>query len=361
MFTRNKIGFVLLSISLASCSSIVHTPVFAADSWQQFKKLGQVADVGAEYAKAADYYARALKLVPPQDASQEADVEALLATDYVHQMKFVQSAPLAKHLLEAVPRLKAANRLDPEVLVSVKYLSEAYRSASSAHLPMDQRRKLFNQFEEISIALADVVAPNDDDIYARRLDRARGYIYFGEPEGADKALALSIAKMKPTSRFYDPTRLAEAAVQWSLHKPQLLEKLTTELSKKYTAVELLRLIAEAHFWAANYPECEKVLGKAMTVLAAKKPPDVKAELEIQRLYLSCYDDRNLWSKSEVHSRRIVELTASTKGKKSDDYNKAVSKLVFYLKKDNKLAEAKLLEGKVPNNFDWLIDDVKKNP
>jgi hypothetical protein len=69
----------------------------------------------------------------------------------------------------------------------------------------------------------------------------------------------------------------------------------------------------------------------------------------------------MWSKSESHARRRVELIASTKGKKSDEYNKAVGSLVYYLKKENKLAEAKAFEKNVPNNFDWLIDDMKKNP
>jgi tetratricopeptide (TPR) repeat protein len=335
--------------------------VFAADSWQQFKKLGQVSDAGAEYEKAADYYARALKLVPPQDASQVAEVEALLAADYVHQTKFAQAAPLVKHILDTVPRLKATNRLDPEVLVNVKFLSEGYETASNSHVSMEERKKLFNQFDQVSLSLGDLVAPNDDEIYARRYSRARGYIYFGEPDRADKALAQLITKMKPSSRLYIPVQLAEAAVQSTMHKPQMMDKLSTELSKKDSEITVLRQVAQAHLWAANYAETDKTLGKALAILATEKPPDANAELEIHRIFLNSYDDRNLWSKSEVHARRILELIASTKGKKSDEYNKAASKLVFYLKKDNKLAEAKAFEKKVPNDLNWLIEDMKANP
>jgi hypothetical protein len=335
------------------------TSVTAAESWQRLKKSGQVADVGAEYIKAADYYAQALKLIPAQEESQIADVEALLGTDYVHMFKFALAEPYAQHIMEVVPKLKASNKLDPEVLVSVKFFAAAYHGATGGNLPMDQRKRNFNVFEPKSLALGDLVAPNDEERYARRYDRSRGYIYYNQPGNADKALGDMLMYIKPSSEYYVPTQLAQAAVEWSLHKPQLLEKLKHDYAKKFGEVDLLKQVAKAHLWAANYDEVDKTLDKGLAILAKKKPPDIEMELELRRVYLNSLTDRNLWSKSELHARRIVELIEHSKGKKSDDYDKAVTKLVFILNKNNKPAEAKAFKAKIPNNFDWLLDDVKK--
>jgi hypothetical protein len=330
-----------------------------ASSWQRLKKLGQVADVGAEYEKAANYYAQALKLIPTKEESQIADVEALLGTDYVRMFKFAVAEPLAERMLEVIPKLKASHRLDPEVLVNVKYFAEAYHGSSAGRLPMDQRKRNFNVFEIKYLDLADLVAPNEEEKDGRRFDSARGYIYYNQPINAELALRRMLVYIKPSSQYYVPIRLAQGAVQWKMGKPELLEKLKHDYAKKFGEVDLLRQVAKAHLWAANYDEADKALEQGLAILAKKKPPNVEKELELQRPYLLSLEERNLWSKSEIHARRIVELIEHSKGKKSDDYNKAVNKLVFCLTKNNKLAEAKAFKSKIPNNFDWLIDDGKK--
>ncbi|CAN5379049.1 hypothetical protein BH10CYA1_BH10CYA1_20860 [soil metagenome] len=331
------------------------------ESWVWLKKSGQVADAGRAYDKAANCYAQALKQITTKDESQVLDLEALLATDYVHLSNFSLAAPLTKHILVALPVLKKSKKYDPEVLVSVKFLSEAYRQTYRGSQPVSQRQKIFNQFEPNSLLLQDLVDPSDEAMYSSRIDRTRQYIYFGEPAQADLKLGLLLKKMPKTSDLYMSTELAQAAVEWSLHKPQMMERLQHELSKKYEEGALLMLLGRAHFYAANYNESDRVIGKALDALSAKKPADLNAQIEAHQLLLNSYDDRLLFAKSEPHARKIVELVEHSKGTKSDDYNKAVNRLIFYLNNLKKVDEAKKWKAKIPNNYDWLLDDEKAKP
>jgi hypothetical protein len=350
-------AFVILTTVLLSSSG----QAAQDEPWVRLKKSGQVADVGGAYGKAADFYEQALKQITTKDESQVLDLEALLATDYVHLSKFSLAEPLTKHVLAALPALKKSKKYDPEVLVSVKFMSEAYRQTYRGSQPVSQRQKIFNRFEPNSLLLQDLVAPSDEDMYASRIERTRQYIYFGEPEQADLKLGLLLQKMPKTSNLYISTELAQAAVEWSLHKPQMLERLQREFSKKYDEGTLLMLIGRAHFYAANYAESDRVLAKALEVLSAKKPADVNAQIEAHQLQMNSYDDRVLFAKSEPHARKIVELVEYSKGAKSDDYNRAVNKLVFYLNNLRKVDEAKKWKAKIPNNYDWLLDDEKSKP
>ena len=358
--SRHNRSGALISLTAVLLSSI---PARAAqdEAWVSLKKSGQVADVGAEYGKAANYYARALKQITTKDESQRLDLEARLATDYVHQFNFSLAEPLTKHILTALPELQKTKKFDPEVLVTVKFLSEAYRQTSSGSLPMEQRKKNFNQFEPVSLALADMVDPNQDELYERRYDRARQYIYFSEPERANLMLGQLLSKMPKTSELFVRAEFAQAAVQWALHKPQNMERLQHEFSKKYDEGILLTVIGRAHLYAANYNEADSALEKAITVLAAKKPPDFKALIEAHRTLMNSYDDRNLFVKSEPQARKVVELAENWKGAKSDEYTKSVNKLVFYLNALNKPDQAKKWKAKIPNNYDWLLDDEKARP
>ena len=349
-----------LAVFFALTALLLSIPARSAqdEAWVRLKKSGQVADVGADYAKAANYYEQALKQITTKDESQILDLQALLATDYVHQSKFALAEPLTKHILSALPEVQKTKKFDPEVLVSVKFLSEAYRQTSKGSLPMELRRKNFNQFEPVSLLLADLVAPNEQAIFEQRYDRARQYIYFGEPDQADLRLGQLLMKMPKTPGLPLTTALARAAIELSLHKPQMMEKLQLEYSKKFDEGTWLTYLGRAHLYAANYNEADKDLEKAVAVLAAKKPPDFKALIEAHRTLMSCYDDRNWFAKSEPHARKVVELVVYSKGAKSDEYTKAVGKLVFYLNNLKKTDEAKKWKAKIPNNYDWLLDDDK---
>ncbi|MBI2810229.1 MAG: hypothetical protein HYX67_05305 [Candidatus Melainabacteria bacterium] len=353
---KRPISFVFFTAVLLS------NAVLAAqdEPWVSLKKAGQVADVGADYNKAAKYYEKALKEATTKDQSQILDLEARLATDYVHLFKFDLAEPLTRHILLALPELKRSKKYDPEVLVSVKFLSEAYRQTYGGSLPMAQRQKNFHQFEGESIYLADLLGLNYEEMYARHYDRYRQYIYFGERNQADAKLAELVQKIPKTSPMYETTELAQAAVEWGAGRPQMLERLQRELSKKCNEGLLLTRIGRAHVYAANYLEADKVLGKALVVLEEQRPPNYEMLIEAHRVLMSSYDDRNLFAKSEPHARKIIDLVAVSKGTKSDEYTKAVNRYVFYLNSLNKPAEAKKWKAKIPSNFDWLLDDEKPN-
>lgn len=336
------------------------SPVLAMqdEPWVALKKAGQVADVGADYGKAAKYYVQALKQATTKDESQILDLEACLATDYVHLFKFELADPLTKHILAALPELKRTKKYDPEVLVSVKFLSEAYRQTYAGSLPMPQRHRNFDQFEGVSMYLADLLGLSSEEMYSRHYDRYRQYIYFDEREQADQKLRELVQKIPKTSDLYVTTELAQAAVEWGMGKPQMMERLQRELSKKIYEGLLLTRIGRAHVYAANYLEADKSLAKALMVLEAQRPPDYEKLIEAHRVLMSSYDDRNLFAKSEPHARKVVELVEHSKGPKSDEYTKAVNKLVSYLKNLKKTDEAKKWKAKIPNSYDWLLDDEK---
>lgn len=348
---------------LSLATGLTSAQAFAAgnDSWQALKKSGEVADVGGDDNKAIGLYAQALKLIPAQDVSSTLDVEARMATDYVHQYKFNIAAPLTKHIQTELPKLKATGKYDPEVLVSVKFLSEAYRSSFDGRLEMDKRRANFDKYESTSLDLGDLVAPNKQEIEHRRYDRARNYIYFREPENAEKVLTKLLASMTPQSQTYPRVQCALAVVQEKLKRPQMLQKVQVELTKKYGEVGALAKIAAAQLWAANYDALDQTGEKALAIASTKKPPPVEAEIEVLLSLLAGDDDRALYAKGEANARKLCDIVASSKGKNSDDFFAVRKRLISYLTKTGKLAEAKALRSKQPNNFDWLIEDEKKNP
>ncbi len=352
----------LAALVLLSAVLLSNTVRAAQDeAWVALKKAGEVADVGADYGKAANYYAQALKQITTKDVSQILDLEARLATDYVHLFKFDLADPLTKHILAALPELKKSKKYDPEVLVSVKFLSEAYHQTYKGSLPMQQRQRNFHQFEGVSMYLADLLGLSYEEMCARHYDRYRQYIYFNERAKADEKLGELLKKIPKTSDMYLTTELAQAAVEWGLGKPQMLERLQRELSKKYDEGLLLTRIGRAHVYSANYLEADRVLEKALVALEAQKPPDFAKLIEAHRVLMNSYDDRNLFAKSEPHARKNVELVTTSKGTKSDEYTKAVNKYVFYLNALNKPAEAKKWKAKIPSNYDWLLDDEKPKP
>lgn len=350
----------LIAVSISS-DLICANPAMSTqdEAWVRLKKSGQVADVGADYTKAASLYAQALNQITTKDESQILDLEARLATDYIHLFDFDRAEPLARHVAAALPALKKSKKYDPELLVSVKFLSEAYRQTSKGSLPMAQRQKNFNHFEPRSLLFADLVAPNDDAIYAGHYDRARQYIYFAEPAQAVMKLGMLLQMVPKTSSWHQDAELAQAAVECTLKKPQKMEKLQLELSKKYDEPTTLIYVGRAHLYAANYLEADRVLEKALALLAAKKPKDVNAQIEVHRLIMNSCDDRLLFAKSEPHARKVCELVEHSKGTKSDEYTKSVNKLVFYLNNLKKTDEAKKWKAKIPNSYDWLLDDEKK--
>ncbi len=209
--------------------------------------------------------------------------------------------------------------------------------------------------------LADLLSLNYDEMIARHYDRFRQYIYFNERNEADAKLGELVQKIPKTSSWHQDAEMAQAAVEWSLRKPQMLDRLQRELAKKYDQATTLIYVGRAHLYAANYLEADRVLDKALTALSAKKPVDVNAQIEVHRLIMSSYDDRLLFAKSEPHARKVVELVEHSQGTKSDEYTKAVNKLVSYLKNLKKTDEAKKWKAKIPNSYDWLLDDEKSKP
>lgn len=351
------------TIATAACTVALLIAVnanlsFAAQDWIALKKSGEVADIGAEYSKAITFYSQALKQIRTTDESQIIYLEARLATDYVHLFDFAKAEPLSKHVMQAMPALKKSKRYDPEVLVAVKYLAEAYHATASGNLPAAQRRKNFIDYDPISLDLLDLVSPNDAEIYARRFSRARGYIHHGEPEKADQKLGQLLAQMPRSADVYEPALVARAALECKLLKPQLMLKLQKELPAKYPPEVVLVKTGRGHLFAANYENAEQDLKKAIALCARKKPPNVECEIEAHRYLMDAYDDMCRFNLSEPHARKIVDLVSYSKGVKSDDYTKAVGKLIFYLKKNQKPTEVKLWQSKIPNTYDWLLDDEK---
>lgn len=320
-----------------------------------------IADFAEDYPKAAKHYVMALKLVPPQDESSIIDIDARLAADYVHLNRVKDAEPLVKHLLEFAPKLKATNRMDPELLVNTKYLVEAYESLCPRNLPWPERRQRFAENFDIRLQLLDFLALNEAQAIATRFDQERGLVGFGYPEKVERDLQKLTARMKNSSMQYEHIRLCLAALQWQLHKPQLLNQLSAALRQHHSEVSVLSKIADAHFWACNYDEAAKLLDQASSIVAKKKPRDTNEELSIIRQSIAVQLDRGNYKAAEPYMRHRLAINSGSKT--SGAYLDALKDLISCLRQQNKVKEADALEKTNPKpsakNYDWMIEDEKK--
>jgi len=78
---------------------------------------------------------------------------------------------------------------------------------------MNVRRQIWNKYREVALQLLDLSMQNEDAAILKRLDKARGELYFGQPDKCEQVLLALLARAKKSSsKHYSTVRLDLAAV-----------------------------------------------------------------------------------------------------------------------------------------------------
>ena len=159
---RRKLIFLQNSFALAAGFSIFAANLsmpeaLASESWQALKHNGEEYSMQRKFRQSADAFEQALKLLPANLENERIDMQFAAANSLNSILEIDRAIALLRDASETIKKLKAQNKLDPQVLVSLKTLIDSNERGYSTTVPYNQRVKYkFAMTEALNDICADV-------------------------------------------------------------------------------------------------------------------------------------------------------------------------------------------------------------
>ncbi len=332
----------------------------AVESWQSVKLKAERYAVERKYRLAADTYEQGLQLVPANRENDRVDMQLALAGAYNNLIEIDKAVAVLQLAGDSIKALKTQNKLDPQVVVSLKTLLDASDKGYPATVPYEQRTKAKMRISESINAICADVYPQANTT-RRKLEYARTFISNGDLPGCERQLQ----SLHKSVSLHDPMRKqiewALASVQQRNSKPQLLEALTKRSRLEKSEVMVLAEVAGSQMWAANYDLAKQNLNKALDLLK-RKPNRDESEVVIA-VYVDIYKDTADNKGAEPWLRKRLALFTPKDGAKYIQYSR---ELAHNLRRQHKFQDADAVMPKKKKSragalheWEWFLTDKEK--
>lgn len=346
-------------IALLSCLS-VHAEL---PLWKQKSNAASGLESRGEHGKAVALYQEALKLISQNDLNTKAKLEASLASNLLAVGQYDRAVDMGIDAAKIAKELKSANKLDPDVLLSLNYLQENCGRYRETKEYKARTHELDNKVMALSLMLRQAVNPRDPFIFHDHLTYARTFISLHRDPEAEKELLKLKQWVKPNTRNQTTVLLCLDAMRMKRGQPGKFE--AEYLAKTKPESAALRKVAECKFWAGDHKGSIACLEKAKLKIRGTASEKLEETVDINRQFASIKMDFTDWKGAEVYLRQSVALLS----KDPQNYKQlqtARGLLAHCLKQQNRVAEADALlresKRKQPNGkyrYDFIFTDEER--
>lgn len=347
----------LLSISAAiSLTAIAH----AVESWQSLKHDGEELAMQRKFRESTEAFEQALKLVPDTRENERVDMQLAAAMSYNSILEVDKAIAHLRDAAERIRKLKAQNKLDPQVLVSLKTLIDSNERGYSSSVPYSRRVKYKMRMTEALDVICAEVYPQANTT-ARKFSYARSFVANSDYPGAEKQLETLLKTTRPSDPLYGQIRWAHAAVERKLSKPQLLASMMQSEKKTKSEAFVLSEAAYGQFWAGDYDAAKQNLNKALEAL--KKKPDRNLSEFVYSIYVDIYKDCEDEKATELWMRKRLALFSPKDGEKYYQYSRSLAHNLRRQKRfeeaDNIMPQRKRRRAGAKTEWEWFLTDKEK--
>lgn len=362
---RRKLIFLQNSFALAAGFSIfaanLSTPeALGAESWQALKHRGEEYSMQRKFRQSADAFEQALKLLPANLENERIDMQFAAANSLNSILEIDKAIALLRDATEPIKKLKAQNKLDPQVLVSLKTLLDSNERGYSTKVPYNQRVKYkFAMTEALNDICADVYPQANTT--SRKFGYARSFVANGDYPGANRQLELLLKTTRPSDPLYDRICWAHAAVERKLSKPGLLTDMIQKERKTRSEPFVLTEVANGQLWARDYQTAKQNLNKALAIL--RRRPDQALTEYIYSVYADLYKDCADDHGAEIWLRKRLAMFTPKDGEKYFKYSRALAhnlrRQKRYAEADNFMPQKKRSRAGANTEWEWFLTDKEK--
>ena len=334
-----------LSITLLFCTTfLLSTPGLQAAKplWKEKCDAANGLELRRDHQRALDLYQSALKLLPPNEENARAKILCSIASNMMALKQYKSAFSVGEEAVQLTRKLKAQNKLEADVLLSLQYLLELCNITTNMPDLTYHEKHLHNQrMIRLSLMIKRVLNTKDPDIIDEKMMYARTFVALNNDAQAEKELKQFIAELPPHSPGRNRLQLSLAGLQAKHGKISDFE--IDYLKNHKPPVEVMRKVAEGKFWAADYKGCSALLDKALVKLGPTRAETIREEADIYELYAVTKLDCNNFKEAEIWARKRVDLLTKHSNDRGD-LRKAQKQLIVILKGQNKNREAATLEA-----------------
>lgn len=311
------LGFFAILLALTSLG-LTAPGALANEEWRELLKSADAAELRQDHARSISEYKKALRMVPANEENVRAKIDAELSTALIAAQRYEDVTPYCQDLVAVVRRLKAANRLDADVIWSIQSLKDAMGAVLPQNLPFDRLQKVFMQFIELRSSIYEAIDPNAPEAITLRTIAARDWVSKGKDQHAQTELEKILTKCKPKSDESINVRSCIAALQAKHGHTQMTNDLEQELRQKYSAAKTLRLIAVGKLWAQDYKGGLETLDRAQAKLD-KPVKNWEEQAKINDLFVDvCVGKNDLSSAASLLKKNLAYLMTVPQSSKAQE-------------------------------------------
>lgn len=362
---RRKLIFLQNSFALAAGFSIFAANLsmpeaLASESWQALKHNGEEYSMQRKFRQSADAFEQALKLLPANLENERIDMQFAAANSLNSILEIDRAIALLRDASETIKKLKAQNKLDPQVLVSLKTLIDSNERGYSTTVPYNQRVKYkFAMTEALNDICADVYPQANTT--SRKFGYARSFVANGDYPGAERQLEMLLKTTRPSDPLYGRICWAHAAVERKMSKPGPLADMIRKELKSRSEPFVLTEVANGQLWAEDYETAKQNLNRALEILRRK--PDRALTEYIYSVYADlfkdCADDKG----AEIWLRKRLAMCTPKDGEKYFKYSRALAHNLRHQKRfaeaDNFMPQKKRSRAGANTEWEWFLTDKEK--
>lgn len=324
------ISRLVLSLSLLSFSQL---PV-AAETWQELKQLAERAESRDDLNKSAQYFERALSLLPRDDYKNRLEIEYSLIDNY----KLLQQLdPMFKHLetfqsnllaMQKMPNYKSDPRTDETIAQVIGICDGGMKTPNNYKDLISVGLRLCETAVRISdIAFKSGASPQ------RRSNLARAYLAVNRKEMALTQMDKLLQRLPTDHKARPQYELQRACLLARFGKTEERDKIFESLKKSRGVVYASEFLGRSQLWAVDYVGSITTLEKALTTPNLSKQDQVKLLKALALTQADC----GRYVESEKNLRRLAGLLADDK--QNAEYGPTMRSWSHILTKLNRKAEA----------------------
>jgi hypothetical protein len=334
------------------CIAAIGNAAFAASSWSQELKLGELAEAGHQYDLASTHYQKALAQV---GSNNKAKLQALCALAEVsarsnHLNVAQDTVPKALSLTE---KLRSAHQLDSDELTYLTNIIEACDYPDDKAWARSDGREQKVKLLTLSLLVSEGALPQKDN-FNRVRELAIWATETGEFDRAINALQRFSKRADMPHSERDQMIVFAAAIVEKSHRPDQIKKLAMELKGRYSQFETLRMIFKGQIWADNFASARETVEQMSQTIVREKQPSYQEKQDLEGAYQEVLMKSAHYREAESHIRKSLQL-ASKREKNSEECFQIKHALAACLRRQNKSKEADALEKPSGAENDWLTD------
>lgn len=267
-----SVALLVLSLSLLSLTAL---PV-AAETWQELKQLGVLAESRDDLNKSAQYFERALTLLPRDDYKNRLEIEYSLIDNY----KLLQQLdPMFKHLetfqsnlmaMQKLPDCKGDPRTDETIAQVIGICDGGMKTPNN----YKNRTSVGLRLCETAVCISEIAFKSGASPQ-RRSNLARAYLAVNRKEMALAQMDKLLQRLPADHKLRLQYQLQRACVYAKQGKPAEREKLFEIMKKSQGVVYASESLGRAQLWALDYPGSIATLQKALATANLSKAEKVQ--------------------------------------------------------------------------------------